>query len=182
MLSKKATQVASILLEHNFHKNKLYDRSLLAHLVKTYLLLKKWQSSDEVALVGLCHSIYEKCEGYPESGLPISYRKTIASILSSNIEKLAYLFSQGEYNQSIVKNCNASKPHIILNSTNEKFYLTRNEMNILVEVSAANMAEQIIYLKDRVTDKQKISLLQPYKYCQKYLSEMANDCIEQLLS
>ncbi len=181
MLSKKAAHMVRYLKGHRFHENCLYQRSLLNHLLRTYSKLKQWGNTDDVALVGLCHSIYEDCEGYPQRGLKIKCREQVRNITNDKSEYLAYLFSLCEYNQSITALFKYGRNYVIRGDNHKKVYLSKADSIVLLEVSAANMVEQIEYLFRRLTPYELKKYLNPYASANKYLSARAVNNINYLL-
>lgn len=181
MISRKASYIINLLKDYKFQHNKLYDRSLLGHLVSTYRLLKHWQNNDNIALIGLCHSIYEQCEGYPNKGLPIACRNEVAKIITHDIERLAYCFSLAEYDHSIINNCNQCNLFVQDSRSNDVYFINKSELAVLMEVSAANMVEQIKYLKHLITTQELEVFLTPYLKAKSLLSNYAIQSIDSLL-
>ena len=67
-------------------------RTLLAHLVGTYEVVRQWEQPTVVARASLIHSVYGT-EAYPRPLLPLARRHELISLVGEQAERLAYLFS-----------------------------------------------------------------------------------------
>ncbi len=67
-------------------------RTLLAHLIGTYEITRRWQQPDVIAHAALIHSVYGT-EVYERPLLPLTRRGELIHLVGERAERLAYLFS-----------------------------------------------------------------------------------------
>lgn len=67
-------------------------RTLLAHLVGTYEVVRRWEQPDVVAHASLIHSVYGT-DVYARPLLQLTRRHELTSLVGAQAERLAYLFS-----------------------------------------------------------------------------------------
>ena len=67
-------------------------RPLLAHLVGTYEVVRRWGQPPVMAHAALIHSVYGT-DVYAPSLLPLTRRHELISLVGEQAERLAYLFS-----------------------------------------------------------------------------------------
>ncbi len=107
-------------------------RSLLDHLVETYTILRRWQQPREIQHAGLIHSVYGT-DAFDQQLLPLSRRDDVREIAGEQAERLAYLF------------CVTPRGPIMAGThrwTRIQADATRDELDVLVLLHLANLAEQ----------------------------------------
>ncbi len=67
------------------------ERSLLEHLSATFTLLTAWGATKELALAGLCHSVYSTSE-FGDARLDPQNRDQVRDVIGTEAERLAFLF------------------------------------------------------------------------------------------
>jgi hypothetical protein len=67
-------------------------RTLLAHLVGSYEIVRRWEQSTVVAHAALIHSVYGT-DVYARPLLPLSRRRELIALVGEPAERLAYLFA-----------------------------------------------------------------------------------------
>ena len=67
-------------------------RTLLAHLVGSYEIVRRWEQSAVMAHAALIHSIYGT-DVYARPLLPLSRRRELIALVGERAERLAYLFA-----------------------------------------------------------------------------------------
>jgi aspartate beta-hydroxylase len=111
-------------------------RSLLDHLVQTSEIVRRWGQPDWVADAALLHSVYGT-DRYREQLLPLASRGRVRELAGLRAERTAYLFSAvprgpllaGTYRWAPVP-------------VHEGVAPTRDELDVLVLLHMANLAEQ----------------------------------------
>ncbi len=116
-------------------------RSLTEHLVGTHDLLQQWGNPEPVCLAGLFHSIYGT-EIYQHRAVSIAQRTLIAGLIGSEAEKLAYAFSVTRRPKAFLANAGKESTVLYDHQTGGSVTITRDEMNKLLEIEAANLIEQ----------------------------------------
>ncbi|HEY3729432.1 MAG TPA: hypothetical protein VGL51_19805, partial [Solirubrobacteraceae bacterium] len=66
-------------------------RSLLDHLLGTYIILRRWDQPDWLCQAGLIHSVYST-DQYRQGLLSPSRRTEVAEVAGAQAERIAYLF------------------------------------------------------------------------------------------
>jgi len=169
------TEWVEFLKKREFDKNKLYNRSLLDHLIATYQLGVKLDCSIEVCLAGLFHSIYGRNKAYKFNGIALSNRQEIISLIGKSTENLVYLFWNSEYNGSLKLNLAKRDNFSITLYDNSVLHLDTPTASSLINLSAINLLEQVIYaLKNSLAPKQELlTYIAPYKEAKMLLSPRA---------
>jgi aspartate beta-hydroxylase len=111
-------------------------RSLLDHLVETSAIVRRWGQPGWLAHAALLHSVYGT-DRYRKQLLPLSTRSQLTELAGDQAERIAYLFSAvprgpllaGTYRWAPVP-------------LNDDLAPTRGELDALVILHMANMAEQ----------------------------------------
>jgi hypothetical protein len=67
-------------------------RSLLAHLVGSYEIVRRWEQSTVIAHAALVHSVYGT-DVYSRALLPLTRRHELITLVGEQAERLAYLFA-----------------------------------------------------------------------------------------
>lgn len=67
-------------------------RPLLAHLIGTYEVVRRWEQPAVMVHAALIHSVYGT-DAYARSLLPLTRRREVISLVGEQVERLAYLFS-----------------------------------------------------------------------------------------
>jgi hypothetical protein len=73
------------------HRRAHSHGALLAHLVHTYELLRRWQCPAHVCLAGLFHSAYGT-DMFPAATIPLQARQRVRDAIGDRAENLAWLF------------------------------------------------------------------------------------------
>lgn len=117
------------------------QRSLYAHLVGTYQILKSWGCSDQVCLGGLFHSIYGTVQ-FRRATLPFNQRGRVRKLIGLEAELLAYLFCVTDRPLGLIEQW--GRPDIVIPDRHllDFVVLNRQELLWLLEIEAANLLEQ----------------------------------------
>lgn len=67
-------------------------RTLLAHLVGSYEIVRRWEQSTVIAHAALVHSVYGT-DVYARPLLPLTRRHELIALVGEEVERLAYLFA-----------------------------------------------------------------------------------------
>ncbi|HZO77347.1 MAG TPA: aspartyl/asparaginyl beta-hydroxylase domain-containing protein [Solirubrobacteraceae bacterium] len=113
------------------------QRSLLDHLVETYAIVRRWHQPEWLTHAALLHSVYGT-DRYRKQLLPLSCRGRVREMAGRRAERTAYLFSAvprgpllaGTYRWAPVP-------------LDEDVAPTRDELDVLVLLHMANVAEQV---------------------------------------
>lgn len=169
------TGYVEFLKKRDFDKNELYNRSLLDHLIATYQLGAKLDCSIEVCVAGLFHSIYGRNKAYKFNGISLSNRQEIISLIGKSTENLVYLFWNSENNGSLKLNLAKRDNFSITLYDNSVLCLDTPTASSLINVSAINILEQVIYaLKNSLAPQEElVAYIAPYKEAKMLLSPRA---------
>lgn len=128
--------------------------TLLEHLLHTYLILRSWGCSVDLATAGLFHSIYGTPH-FAESTLSLEDRQTLAQIIGTKAENLAYLYCTCSMD-SIFENLGRSEPCEIFNTRVQGHMpLDRETVHELVILDLANAIEQMPRVSQDAEDLRK---------------------------
>ena len=126
------------------HLNK---RSLYSHLLGTYRILKKWNSSEDICLAGLYHSIYGNYS-YRKSLVNLEQRGIINDAIGSDAEKLVYYYCL-EDRKHFPSNFEQVNEFKLINYRDKKeIILTQTELSALITIRLADHLEQLLYTRD----------------------------------
>jgi Aspartyl/Asparaginyl beta-hydroxylase len=129
-------------------------RSLFDHLVGTYAIVRRWEQPDWLAHAALLHSVYGT-DRYRQELCPLSCRSRVSRLAGARAERIAYLFSAvprgpllaGTYRWAPVQlGGTVGEPARTSedgNSADRSPAPTRDELDALVMLHMANMAEQV---------------------------------------
>ncbi len=120
-------------------------RTLLAHLVGTYEVVRRWEQPAVVAHASLIHSVYGT-DVYARPFLPLTRRHELISLVGEQAERLAYLFSVTPRDPLF------AGTHVWLRNTPQRAVgdgdiaadppAGRDESDALIVLHMANLAEQ----------------------------------------
>lgn len=119
------------------------DKTYLAHAIGVYTDLKAWGCDEDLARVGLFHSIYgtEIFQGFT---LPLSRRGDIRALIGERAERLAYLncaMNRASFDAQVVRR---QAPYPILDRlTGQPVALDRGTFDDLVRVHLCDGLEQV---------------------------------------
>jgi aspartate beta-hydroxylase len=111
-------------------------RSLLDHLCETSAIVRRWGQPDWLADAALLHSVYGT-DRYPKRLLPLSVRSQLRELAGDHAERIAYLFSRVPRGPLLAGTYRWAPVPI-----NDDLAPTRDELDALVILHMANMAEQ----------------------------------------
>lgn len=118
-------------------------RTLLAHLIGTHDLLRRWGQSSQLCRVGLFHSIYGT-RTFAKRSLSVDERDTLVALTDNETERLVYGFAACdrqqwfEYiDQPFSQFDDQLAPGVLR--------LEQRQLHQLVIVEIANLAEQLPY-------------------------------------
>lgn len=115
--------------------------SFKAHLLGTYELLVEWGHSRTLSLAGLLHSVYGTKTFAPSVLDGVHDRATVAAIIGTEAEELAYIFCASDRKRLLLEN--SSSPYYwVDHKSGERHPLTVDTLRALVELEAANFLEQ----------------------------------------
>lgn len=126
------------------HLNK---RSLYSHLLGTYRILKKWNSSEEICLAGLYHSIYGTYS-YRKSLVNLEQRGIIKAAIGSDAEKLVYYYCLEDRKHFSYNFEQVNEFKLINYRDNKEIILTQTELSALITIRLADHLEQLPYTRD----------------------------------
>jgi hypothetical protein len=116
--------------------------NLLSHLIHTYELLHRWNSSRELCIAGLFHSIYGT-ESFEFATVPPSDRQKIREQIGVEAEELVYLYCSCS-RSSLYSNIDLGSPHFIRDSkSGELIYVGSETFARILTLDLANALEQI---------------------------------------
>jgi hypothetical protein len=118
--------------------------SLLTHLQGTHRLLKAWGNSEDVCLAGLFHSVYGTIHFRPTL-VASSERSRVRRVIGTQAERLVYWFSVANRPDAFLSAYNNHDGHSAMvetNNPNRVLSLNPRELTSLLEIEAANLAEQ----------------------------------------
>jgi aspartate beta-hydroxylase len=121
------------------------SRTLLAHLVSSYEIAKRWEQSTVIAHAALVHSVYGT-DVYARPLLPLTRRHELITLIGEQAERLAYLFAVTPRGPLF------AGTHSWLRDTPQRpvgeaggaaeSRATRDESHALIVLHMANLAEQ----------------------------------------
>jgi hypothetical protein len=118
------------------------DGSLLTHLVHTYLILRSWGESVDLATAGLFHSIYGTA-GYHFALIGFDDRHALRQLIGREAEAVAYLFCACD-RDSIFENVIHGEPYHLYDFRQEiRIPISRNTLSALLTIDLANSLEQL---------------------------------------
>lgn len=120
-------------------------RTLLAHLVGSYEIVRRWEQSNVIAHAALVHSVYGT-DVYARPLLPLSRRHELINLVGEQAERLAYLFAVTPRGPLF------AGTHAWLRGTPQRLVsgadgaaespASRDESDALIVLHMANLAEQ----------------------------------------
>lgn len=114
-------------------------RTLLAHLVGTYALLRAWGAPERVCLAALFHSIYGT-NAFIHHSLALDQRARLMSCIGDEAEQLAYLFCSINRPQALIDAVEGAPVHH--RQTVEPLAVSRPTLCDLLCIECANLIEQ----------------------------------------
>jgi hypothetical protein len=111
----------------------LNKRSLYSHLLETYRILKKWNSSEDICLAGLYHIIYGTYS-YRKSLVNLEQRGIIKAAIGSDAEKLVYYYCL-EDRKHFPSNFEQVNEFKLINYRDKKeIIITQTELSALITI------------------------------------------------
>jgi hypothetical protein len=114
---------------------------LFTHVCKTHDLLEDWGNPPSVCLAGLFHSIYGTWH-VSHRALPFSERATVRALIGEEAEALAYIFCVAERPKDFLECLDRRDVVIRDHHTGTMMSLSRETLDRLLEIEAANIIEQ----------------------------------------
>lgn len=118
------------------------DKTYLAHAISVYNDLKKWGADEELARVGIFHSIYgtEIFQGFT---LPLDRRDEVRELAGERVEYLSYLncaMTRAPFDAQVGQ----PGPHTILDRfTGEEVSVSKEDWNDLCTMHLCDWLEQV---------------------------------------
>jgi SM-20-related protein len=122
-------------------------RDFFTHLSGTHALLRAWDNPEAVCLAGLFHSIYGTAH-FRHKAFSIEQRHVIRALIGAEAELLAYVFCVAERPKDFLALIDAAagtgsgQIELMDHHTNVPLRLARNQLDMLLEIEAANLIEQ----------------------------------------
>jgi hypothetical protein len=114
---------------------------LFTHLCKTHDLLESWGNPPSVCLAGLFHSIYGTWH-VSHRAVPFDRRDTVRVLIGEEAEALAYIFCVAERPKDFLECLDRRDVEIKDHQAGEMMALSRQTLDRLLEIEAANILEQ----------------------------------------
>lgn len=114
---------------------------LLTHFRGTYDLLRRWGNPDSVCLAGLLHGVYGTWH-VSHRTLSLAERGTLRGLIGEEAEALVYLFAVSERPKDFIESLDRHPVRIRDHHTGEDTTLSRETLDRLLEIEAANIIEQ----------------------------------------
>ena len=164
-------EIEILLVEFNADISEHSTRKLYDHLIGTYEILKYWGNNEPVCYAGLFHSIYGT-KYYKVNTLYHSDRKKLEKIIGVEAEYLAYLFCVID-RDSFFEFSNFQSYYTIRSISNNNVVINHKDFTNLIEISFANLIEQLPHLKEFHTPNVLRNIFQKWKPLLIYASENA---------
>lgn len=133
--------IIDLLRSHGAHELvHAAGRTLLDHLRETNALLARWNQPAWLQHAALIHSVYGT-DAYGRQLLPLTARGDLAAVAGERAERLAYLFCMTPRGP-LLAGTHRWAPRISAGSTDAESPPTREELDALVLLHMANLAEQ----------------------------------------
>lgn len=116
-------------------------RPFYAHLKGTYDLLGTKGLPEYVCLAGLFHSIYGT-RHFKHQALSFNQRGLVAHLIGIEAELLAYIFCVTDRPRAFVEQVGQKYPCVRDHNTGGLIPISKDELRDLLEIEAANLAEQ----------------------------------------
>ena len=167
-MSKATKDAIAFLINHGAHTSGHSGRGLLDHLQGTRALLVKWGAEDTTCDAGLFHSVYGT-ESYRHVTLPLDLRRSVAALIGTEAETLAYVFG-AKTKESFMANADRDDSFTI----HDRFAqidipLAPEQFRALSEVFVANTVEQA----PQIDEKRILSVQQRYDWVCAHVSATA---------
>lgn len=114
-------------------------RTLLAHLVGTFDLLRSWESPDYVCVAGMFHSVYGT-NSFERSIMALDNRIKLRALIGARAERLVYLFCVAKRPLAFIEGLENFT--IVDRVTGVKHAVTERELIDLLLIEYANLLEQ----------------------------------------
>jgi hypothetical protein len=114
---------------------------LLTHLRNTHDLLESWGNPPSVCRAGLFHSIYGTWH-VSHRAMPFSERARVRALIGEEAERLAYIFCVAERPKDFLECLDRREVEIKDHHTGALMPLSRETLDRLLEIEAANILEQ----------------------------------------
>ncbi|WP_433195370.1 DUF6817 domain-containing protein [Nocardia sp. CA-107356] len=110
--------------------------TLLAHLIRVTDVLAEWGAGADIESAGLCHAMYGT-DGFNQSLLELSERRTVAALIGARAEALVYLY--GSCDRSAVYP-RLDTPSVVFRDrfTGREFEPDGTDLRAFMEITAAN--------------------------------------------
>ena len=116
-------------------------RSLFDHLKGTHDLLAQWGNPPAICHAGLMHSLYGTWH-FRTQAFPIARREAIQALIGKEAEFLAYVFCVTERPKQFIALIHEPDVRIFDHHAGTELALSRETLNALLEIEAANLLEQ----------------------------------------
>lgn len=147
-------------------------RTLLDHLTGVYRLLQQWDNPAEICLAGLFHSIYGT-ESFKTQTVVLAQRDHIRALIGERAEELAYLFCAYD-KRHFVKNFARLSDYTLWDLfQEEEVALSEDTFRALVEMSLANMLEQLPDIASLLDEQVLFDLFNAWKSARPFASGKA---------
>jgi hypothetical protein len=114
---------------------------LLQHFRGTHDLLEQWGNSETVCHAGLLHGIYGTWH-VSHVTVPLERRDTVRALIGEAAEALVYIFAVAERPKDFIESLDRGRIEIRDHHAGETMLLSRETLDQLLEIEAANIIEQ----------------------------------------
>ena len=152
--------------------------TLLAHLERTELLLRRWGCSETVSLAGLSHAVYGT-DGFPTALLTVEERTVLREVAGPDVEALVYLYASCD-RAFVYPRLSSGRMDFRDRFTGLTFLPARGELRDLVDLTLAN--ESDVGLVGTSSDEVPEWLLTMFSLFQHLASASVRDGFNRLTS
>lgn len=114
---------------------------LLTHFRGTHDLLQEWGNPETVCHAGLLHGVYGTWH-VSHVTVPLDQRGTIRALIGEEAERLVYIFAVTERPKDFIESLDRGRIEIRDHHAGEMMSLTRETLDRLLEIEAANIIQQ----------------------------------------
>lgn len=154
--------------------------SLIEHLKGTRDILINWKADSVLSKAGLYHAAYGT-DGYSESMVSLSQRKSIASLIGEEAEQLVYLYCSCDRSYVFPKLGLTKDFKFRDRFSDNEFLLSEEDSQFFCELTVANEME-LIYQSQSFKNKHGHDLFKLFNSMQKHLSPHATYAYRQELT
>ncbi len=146
--------------------------TLLAHLIRVAVMLKKWGADGDIQLAGLCHAAYST-DGFDVALLSQGERAVLAEAIGDTAEALVYLYASCDRQQTYAQ---LAQPVLTFTDRfdNTQHTPPASAIRAFVEITAANEWD-VLHHNEELALRYGAELTQMFADARRYLSEPARN-------